>query len=273
MKIGNAEVELLSDGSFTLEVGACFGVVPKKIWSRSVKENGNNRVSMALNVPLIRAPNYSALIDSGIGKFPDERISKIFETGKSEDLLDQVDSIADRKDVQYIVHSHLHFDHMGHSFERIGGEDSFPKALRVFQEDEKNNMENQNEVTRGSYLDPSLLNSGFQVSLVSGSKEIADGLRIVKTGGHTSGHQAIIYENGGEGMIYFGDILPSSFNLKLPYITAIDTYPLETLEMKRKLIGLAIEKNYLCIFNHDPQIRAAYISGSLSDLSLEPVKI
>ncbi len=269
MKIGDSEITLLSDGSFTLEVGACFGVVPKKIWSRSVTENDRNRVRMSLNVPLIRTPEWEALVDSGIGKSPDERTAKIYETSKSEDLLDQVSGATTPAKINYIVHSHLHFDHMGHSFETVNGSDPFPSATRVMQEDEKNNMLNQNEVTRGSYLSPDLLGGGFSISTVSGSERIRDGLRVVKTGGHTSGHQAVIYENGGKGMIYFGDILPTSFNLKLPYITAIDTFPLDTLEMKRKLIGMAIEKGYVCVFNHDSVTRAAFLSGSVDDIRME----
>lgn len=273
MRFGDATVNILSDGSFSLEVGACFGVVPKKIWSRSIKENEKNRVTMALNIPVIQTPEWTAIIDSGIGKIPEEKVQKIYEAGKSQDLLDGIDQIADRKSVKYIVHSHLHFDHMGHSFELIDGKDPFPEAVRIFQADEKNNMLHQNEVTRGSYNDPLLLGRGFKTSTISGSTDIKEGLRAVHTGGHTSGHQAIIFERGGNGLIYFGDILPTSFNLKLPYITAIDTYPLETLEMKRKLIQLALDKNYICVFNHDSTVKAGYLNGTIEKVTVQPVEL
>lgn len=273
MKFGNSDVELLSDGSFTLEVGACFGVVPKKIWSKSVTESDNNRVTMALNIPLIRGDGWTALIDSGVGKEPDERVARIYEIRKSSDLIGQVEDRIGSDRVDFIVHSHLHFDHMGHSFERVGGKNTFQGAVRVAQKEEFNNMAHPNEVTRGSYLRNIETESGFRILELEGSAEIKDGLRVIRTGGHTSGHQAVIYENGGKGMIYFGDLLPSVFNLKLPYITAIDTYPLETLEMKKKLLSLALEKGYLCIFNHDAEVPAAYISGDLHDIKYEPVDL
>ncbi len=273
VKFGNAEVELLSDGSFTLEVGACFGVVPKKIWSRYITENENNRVKMSLNVPIIVTPEWSALIDSGVGTSPDERMSKIYEIGKDQDLPGQVESKTGNGKVDYIVHSHLHFDHMGHSFEASGQGITFSGALRIAQKEEYNNMRVPNEVTKGSYVKYPQHPEKFNISEISGSITIRDGLRVVKTGGHTSGHQAIIYENGGKGLIYFGDIMPSSFNLKLPYITAIDTFPLETLEMKKKLIELAIEKNYICIFNHDSTVKSAYLKGDANNVEVEPVEL
>lgn len=272
MKFGSTEIELLSDGSFTLEVGACFGVVPRKIWSKQVKENENNRVEMALNIPLIRTPEWSALIDSGVGRKPDERTARIFEIKKDEDLINQLEGITPQDKVDYIVQSHLHFDHMGHSFESLDSGISFPNALRIAQKDEFDNMRNPNEVTRGSYVNGKGNEGTFRMQEITGSVKIRDGLRVVRTGGHTSGHQAIIYENDGKGLIYFGDIVPSSFNLKLPYITAIDTFPLDTLEMKRKLFKLAIEKNYICIFNHDKFTRAAYLRGEVGNVEIEPVE-
>lgn len=273
MKFGNADVEILSDGSFTLEVGACFGVVPKKIWSRQIRENVNNRVRMALNIPLIVTPEWTALIDSGVGTQPDERMSKIYEIEKDENLPDQVMARIGSRKIDYIIHSHLHFDHMGHSFEKSGSDPTFPDALIVAQKEEFRNMRRPNEVTRGSYNRDPESSGRYSLSEISGDSKIRDGLRVVMTGGHTSGHQSIIYENGGKGLIYFGDIMPSTFNLKLPYITAIDTFPLDTLEMKRKLIALAIEKNYICIFNHDSQTRAAYLKGSVDNVEIEPVDL
>lgn len=272
IKFGETEIELLSDGTFTLEVGACFGVVPKKIWSRSITENAGNRVTMALNIPLIKNGERNVLIDSGVGRTPDERVAKIYEIGKKADLLDQVHEKVGRNGIDMIVHSHLHFDHMGHSFESLENGISFPGAVRVAQEEEFMNMEHPNEVTRGSYLKDAMAGREFKLSMVNGNVDLKGGLRVVRTGGHTSGHQAVIYENGGKGLIYFGDILPSVFNLKLPYITAIDTYPLETLEMKKKLLALAIEKRYICIFNHDLRVPAAFISGTLDNIEYEPVE-
>lgn len=273
IKFGDSVIEILSDGTFTLEVGACFGVVPKKIWSRSVTESENNRVAMAVNIPLIRTGSRNILIDSGVGRAPDERMARIYEINKTSDILDQVEERVGKNGIDKIVHSHLHFDHMGHSFERFRGEVSFPSAVRIAQEEEFNNMENPNEVTRGSYLKNAMEGDSFNISKVNGNVDLKDGLRVVRTGGHTSGHQAVIYEKEGKGLIYFGDILPSVFNLKLPYITAIDTYPLETLEMKKKLLTMAMEKNYICIFNHDLRVPAAYLHGSLENIEYEPAEI
>ena len=42
--------------------------------------------------------------------------------------------------------------------------------------------------------------------------------------------------------MYFGDLIPSAFHVKIPYITAIDSFPIETVKMKKKLIERAIRE-------------------------------
>lgn len=272
MKIGSAELHILSDGHFTLDGGAFFGIVPKVFWSRYLQPDENNRVRLALNVPLIRTPEWSALIDSGIGSRLDEKFSKIFNVDKRENLVEQINVFAEPDEIGMIVHSHLHFDHMGHSFEKIEGEPVFKNALLIAQEEEFANMKNTNELTKGSYPAKEVLKYKAAKKSVKGSVRIKDGLRVINTGGHTSGHQAVLFEDGMK-VIYFGDLVPTTFHLKLPYVTAIDTFPLDTLKMKKKLIQKAIDDKYICIFNHDIEIKAAYLSGEASNVKIEPVEI
>ena len=70
----------------------------------------------------------------------------------------------------------------------------------------------------------------------------------------------------------FGTIT-TSFHLRLPYITAIDGFPMDTLYWKKKLITKAIKDHALCIFNHDTQVKAAYLSGETGNPKIESVDI
>lgn len=270
MKEGNAEIHILSDGHFTLDGGAFFGIVPKVFWSRYIQPDEDNRVKLALNVPLIRTPEWSALIDSGIGNNLDEKFAKIFKVDKRENLLEQINVFTEPDEIGFIVHSHLHFDHMGHSFEKREDSPVFRNARLIAQEEEFSNMKNTNELTRSSYPGKNAIQYRGGRKPVNGSVKIKDGLRVIKTGGHTSGHQVVLFE-GEKKIMYFGDLVPTTFHLRLPYVTAIDTFPLDSLKMKKKLIQKAIDEKYICIFNHDLEIKAAYLSGEASNVKVEPV--
>ena len=274
MKFGDTEITLLSDGSFTLDPGAAFGIVPHQFWSRRFTTTEAGRVTLALRIPFISGKGFHALIDTGIGANPDEKSRKIFEMKKGQDLLAQLSEVADPRDIDMTIHSHLHFDHFGHSLERKGNRWVFPEARVVAQKSEFAASRKTNEFTRNNYgkIDLRLLSRVKKVQL-EGTARLKHGLTAVHTGGHTIGHQAIIYSNGGKEMIYFGDLIPTSFHLKLPYVTAIDTFPLSTVEMKRKLIARAIRNKSVCVFNHDTEMPAALLSGTVEETKAEPVEL
>lgn len=274
MKFGDAEVRLLSDGSFTLDPGAAFGIVPHQFWSRRFSTTVAGRVTLALRIPYISTKGFCALIDTGIGTNPDEKYRKIFEMKKDEDLISQLNEVGNPKDIDLAIHSHLHFDHFGHTLERAGNRWAFPRARVVAQKSEFNASRRTNEFTRTNYgkLDTGLLAKARKIQL-EGTTRLKHGLTAIHTGGHTIGHQAIIYSNGGKELIYFGDLIPTTFHLKLPYVTAIDTFPLSTVEMKRKLIARAIRNHSICVFNHDTVMPAAVLSGTVGEPAAEAVEL
>ncbi|MEM0155735.1 MAG: MBL fold metallo-hydrolase [Thermoplasmataceae archaeon] len=267
-----SEVRILSDGYFTLDTGAIFGIVPKPIWSRFTTANQNSRVKLALNIPLITNRSYSAMIDSGIGKMQDEKFRKIFEVEESANFLEQVSESVEPKNLNFVVHSHLHFDHMGHSFSESGFPE-FPNATIVAQREELSGMRHPNELTKNNYRGYPKRSGKQRIRAVEGSIKIKDGLSVIKTGGHTRGHQVIVYRSGSEELIYFGDLIPSAFHLRLPYITAIDNYPVETFYWKKKLISKAIRDHAVCIFNHDLETKAAYLAGDTTNMRIEKIDL
>lgn len=274
MRFGDSEVVLLKDGSFTLDPGAAFGIVPRPFWSRSFSTTEAGRVRLALNIPYIKGKNFQALVDTGIGKNPDEKYRKIFEMEKTEDLVEQIESHGSPSDIDMILHSHLHFDHFGHSLDRTDDSWVFSKAVLIAQKREFNCYRKPVEFTANNYgkTNPKLLAEVNKIQL-EGTTRLKHGLQAVRTGGHTLGHQAIIFREGGKEMIYFGDLIPTTFHLRLPYVTAIDTYPLETVEMKKELIKRAIRNKSVCIFNHDMVTPAAELSGEPSDVKFEAVEL
>jgi glyoxylase-like metal-dependent hydrolase (beta-lactamase superfamily II) len=112
------KLHVLNTGYFKLDGGAMFGVVPKKLWSRTNEPDENNMCSWALRSLLIEDGKRLMLIDTGMGdKQSDKFFSHYYLHG--EDSLDK--SLKQlgfsRDDITDVFLSHLHFDHCGGAVE------------------------------------------------------------------------------------------------------------------------------------------------------------
>ncbi|NLE37350.1 MAG: hypothetical protein GX621_04930, partial [Pirellulaceae bacterium] len=54
MDLGNWRLDTVDGGEFMLDGGACFGVVPKTVWSKTFPSDGDNRIRLASNCVLAR---------------------------------------------------------------------------------------------------------------------------------------------------------------------------------------------------------------------------
>ena len=90
-----------------------------------------------------------------------------------------------------------------------------------------------------------------QLDLIDGEAEVAPGVRAVRVGGHTTHHQMVVVESGGETLVVPTDLLPTTSHLPLPFVMGYDLFPVATLEAKRKLLESAAEGGWRILFYHD----------------------
>ena len=71
MQLGDLTLTPLWDGSFRLDGGAMFGVVPKPLWEKRAPADERNRIRLGLRPLLVRGETVQGdrtiLIDAGIG--------------------------------------------------------------------------------------------------------------------------------------------------------------------------------------------------------------
>ncbi len=265
MKIGRFEVHLLSDGRFRLDGGAMFGVVPKTLWERSDPPDEKNRVALELGCLLIRTPRgKNVLVDTGLSSKYDknEKFRRIYAVERPATLGDALRSLGlAPSDIDYVINTHLHFDHAGGNTE-LGGDGKpspqFPKARYVIQKEEWEDAQSPHERNQASYLPENYapLDEHKQLELVTGEFELEPGLKVLRSGGHTRGHQCVMIESEGRRAIYFGDLIPTMSHVPLPWIMAYDLFPVHTLEAKRGLLERALKEEWTLLFQHDPRQRA-----------------
>jgi glyoxylase-like metal-dependent hydrolase (beta-lactamase superfamily II) len=114
MKLGDFEMFAVSDGTFRLDGGQVFGVVPKALWEKKVPADSRNRVLMGLNCLLVKTPAHNVVIETGIGDKFDAKFADIYDVQKSATLPAEIERYGLKlEDIDTVVNSHLHFDHCG----------------------------------------------------------------------------------------------------------------------------------------------------------------
>jgi glyoxylase-like metal-dependent hydrolase (beta-lactamase superfamily II) len=121
---------------------------------------------------------------------------------------------------------------------------------------------NPDKRSKASYLPENFMPvfEAGQLVQVKGDAEIARGVSVVYTGGHTGGHQSLIVRSQGKTAIYWGDLIPTVSHINVPYVMGYDTMPLQTMDQKEKLLKQVLAENWLMFFEHVPEVCCGYLS-------------
>jgi glyoxylase-like metal-dependent hydrolase (beta-lactamase superfamily II) len=272
---GDYDLTPLVEGWFRLDGGAMFGVVPKPLWVRRAPSDERNRIRLGLRPLLVRGQGRTILVDAGIGTKMDARSADIYGL-ELDPGLDHTLARAGtgREEIDTVLATHLHFDHAG-GFTRVVGdrlEPAFPNARYVVRRGEWEDAGRPHERNRASYLADTFVPLGTAgvVDLVDEDSEVAPGVRLVRTGGHTMHHQMVVIESRGRTAVFAADLLPTCAHVDLPWIMGYDLYPMDTLAFKRAFLRDAIAREYLIFFEHDPDIAAGVIRENDGRPFVEP---
>ena len=266
MKFGEVELNVISDGYFWLDGGSMFGVVPKVMWNKLTPADPKNRIRLALNCLLIKAGDKNVLVDTGIGDKFDSKLEEIYRMERDEDIISSLAHLGvNPQDIDVVINTHLHFDHCGGNTVEENGKyvPAFPEAKYVIQEKEWYAASNTDEKTKSSYRRSDFipLEEAGQLILVDGEYEVTPGVRVIATAGHTLGHQSVLINGDGHDAVYLGDLIPTTYHLKIPYLTGYDQYPVDLIKCKKDIIKKATENKWLLIFEHDPNTTFAYLAN------------
>jgi len=255
-KIGDFEAALLHIDTFALDGGAMFGVVPKSIWGRSYNCDARNRIKLFGSLLLVRANGLNFIVETGMGTKLSPKEKKIYDLKNVRTISEALkESNLETGDIDFVILTHLHLDHAGGATKLVEGEliPTFENADYIVQEDEFDAATNTNERTEGSYREDDFipLEEHGRLKLVDGEYEVAEGVKVIETGGHSFGHQIATFESNGEKLLHIGDLVPTSRHVRLPYIMAYDTHPMTTLKKRKEFYGKIVEEDIDVVFPHD----------------------
>ncbi|HAF12908.1 MAG TPA: MBL fold metallo-hydrolase [Blastocatellia bacterium] len=281
MQFGAHRVEIVPDTEFRLDGGAMFGVVPRTLWSRVCPPDEANRIRMNMNCVFIETGAERILIETGIGEKWSAKHTEMYGIARQRPLAESLRAIAGvgPEDVTIVINTHLHFDHAGGNT-TINGEGqtvpAFPNARYFVSKDELEHAEAPGERDRASYFPDNwrpLLENG-QLELKEAAYEVAPGLRMETYPGHNRSMQCWRLDANGKTLFGFADLVPMRAHVPFAWIMGYDLYPVETLEVKKKLLPQAAREGWGCLFYHDPDeplCRLIEDEGKLRPVSIERI--
>src|SRR5579864_1359147 len=84
--VGDFELTVCTDGTYKLDGGAMFGVVPKPLWEKRAPADEQNRILLGLNTVVVRTGKHTVLIETGIGN---KQPAKMRDIQGNQELLPQ----------------------------------------------------------------------------------------------------------------------------------------------------------------------------------------
>ncbi|HYM49230.1 MAG TPA: MBL fold metallo-hydrolase [Candidatus Limnocylindrales bacterium] len=262
--LGRFQLHCLSDGHWRMDGGAVFGVVPKVMWEKLKTPDARNRITMATNCMLVRTPDANVLIEAGIGPKLSDKERDIYAYERDPGLPDALRSLGlTEQDIDLVVLSHLHFDHCGALVTPArDGELAplFPRARHVVQRVELEAWRHPDPRSKPSYKPENLqlLEAAGRLQVVDGDTEVAPGIQVRVTGGHTRGHQAVYVRDQEQTVVFTGDFLFMPAFLKINWVSALDLFPLESMERKAAFLREASRERQLIWFYHETEHRLGY---------------
>ncbi len=259
MQLQNTKLTWLRGGVNFLDGGAMFGVVPKPLWSKKYPCNEKNQIELRTDPILIQIDGKNLLVDSGLGngKLTEKQRRNFGALEESQVVMDLAELNISPSEIDYILMTHLHFDHAcgltnpnGETYSSV-----FPNAKIIVSKTEWEEMKNPNIRSRNTYWKENWEPIQDQITTFDLEWSLGS-IRMVHTGGHSDGHSIIIIEDGDDLLIHMGDIMPTHAHQNVLWVLAYDDYPMDSIWAKEKWIQYGLENNAWFTFYHDAIYRA-----------------
>lgn len=271
---GGVRVALVQAGTFTSDAGTIFGPVPRTMWQRLVEAeiNPDHTLTQALNCLLVETPAGRVLVETGIGERMDERHRE--QRGvRGDPILPALRDAGFPADtVDLVALSHLHFDHAG-GLLTADGERAFARARVVAQVDEWDFALGTNPRLQASYEqeDLRLAETWGRAGAAAGDEEVMPRVHVIRTGGHSGGHQAIVVRGRSGTVGFFGDLCMRPWSANPRWVPSFDDFPLTSVEVKASLFRRAAEEGWTVVLSHEPRRPVGRVVADRDRFRFEPL--
>ncbi|MFJ5969755.1 MBL fold metallo-hydrolase [Streptomyces sp. NPDC093060] len=190
------------------------------------REPGGDRAVVALQTWVVRSGGRTVLVDTGVGNGRERPGNPLFHQ-RQGDFLDRLERAGVRpQDVDVVVNTHLHGDHVGWNTRNDDGEwvPSFPGARYLLPAADDHHFGPEGGYAGGVRVDDRLVyedsvapvHRAGQAVLWDGEYRIDEHLVLEAAPGHTPGSSVLRLASRGERAEFVGDLLHSPVQILHP---------------------------------------------------------
>ena len=275
---------ILQAGSFRLDGGSMFGIIPQAIWRKWSEPDSENRIDLQCNLVLLENGEQRVLVECGYGEKWSEKDRRIFamERRTAVDALAEVGIAPD--EITHVILTHLHFDHAGAltrwsdptAGDEGGHVSGFPNARILVQKQEWDDARSNRSTMTRTYLASHLQPIAEQITLLEGACEPLPGIQVGPMPGHTWGQQSVSWADTDRRFIFPGDVCPTRAHVHPSASMAYDVEPWTNMNSKISLLERCREEGRSMVLGHDPDqplVDVTAVEGRPNSFTLEPVRV
>jgi glyoxylase-like metal-dependent hydrolase (beta-lactamase superfamily II) len=252
VRVGNVEIMALSDGILEFDLCNFFPTIPADDWRPYESHLHDHKVRFNLGSYLIRGGGQTIVVDTGLGprpaETPDVPWGQLMNDFKAKGVRPE--------DVDMVVMTHLHRDHVGWNLMPVDGKyvPTFPKA-RYWMSRKDWDTSHQADVQPLRFPNaPSCVWPLAELGLIefmNGEQSLTRELTAVPTPGHTPGQMSILIASQGERALVLGDAAHSPAQIEEPdWVSRADMDPDLTRQTRKALIDRLEREKILVAAGH-----------------------
>lgn len=251
--LGDFEITALSDGNVALPMNNLLSNISKtKLEKEFTRSFLASPTETPVNAYLVNTGNKLILIDAGAAALFGPTLGKLIPSLKASGYEpSQIDEI-------YITH--LHNDHIGGLY--TDSKISFPNAIvRADQHDldywlSQENLIKAPKEMKGFFEGPIATFAPYmkenKVKPFEGDTQLIEGIKAVKTHGHTAGHTVYLVESKGKKLVVIGDLIHvGAVQFYNPAVTiGFDSNSKEAFSQRMKIFTEAAKEGHIVAAAH-----------------------
>lgn len=255
--VGNVRIDAIHDTNFDLDPSRPFPEVSEETWEE-YKEylTPEGKLRLVITCYLIRSEGQTILVEAGMRYAPGIE-------GEGHLLNGLRDLGVQPEDVQTVVFSHLHGDHVGWNVSEDDGKHraTFPNARYIIQRSEWEHSTRPEMRERPNVMNQLLpLESLGVLELRDGDFDLTSEVKARLSAGHTPGHTTFDIESEGEKAFVLSDIAVHHVQLTEPdWFLQFDAESEVARKMRREYFGRLADEETLVLANHFPAPGYGYI--------------
>ena len=262
-----------------LDGGAMFGNAPKEMWQKWHRPDKSNRIELACRGFLFEISGTKILLETGIGAFFDPKMADRFGVTPPDShiLLKSLSQKGiDQSEVDFVILSHLHFDHAGGLLPSYLEDPKksrllFPNAKYIVGESAWERANTPHGRDRASFIPEiiSLLRESNRLNIIRPDKKetwgvfpksFSNQIDFKESNGHTPGQLHTVIKSKNMDFFFCGDLIPGRTWAHIPLTMGYDRFPELLIDEKRSLYSEMDLNRTLFLFTHDCEIVGSKIT-------------